>query len=376
MAITIRTITGKKEMKLFTKFRIDLYKGNEFAVPPLYADEWGTLNPKNNPAFDFSEAQCFMAFDGDKPVGRICALINNKANETWGTQSGRFGYIDFIDDIRVTKALLDAASQWVKERGMHSIHGPLGFTDMDQEGMLVEGYDQLSTMATIYNYPYYSEHMEKLGYVKDAEWVEYKIFIPEGMPEKHKKISELVMKKYDLRILKFKSAKKLIKQGYGEKLFALVNECYKELYGYTELTQRQIDFYIKNYISLARLDFITLVVDKEDNLIGLGVTIPSMSRALQKAQGKLFPFGFVHLLKALWSDCKVVDLLLIAVRPDFQSKGVNALMFYDLIPHYQKAHAEWGESHPELVTNQKVQSQWEYFEHKQHKRRRVYIKEV
>jgi len=376
MSITVRPISSKKEMNQFVKFRIDLYKESPYAIPPLYMDDLATLDPKKNPAFEFCEAQCFLAFDDDKIVGRICAMINHRANEVWKTQSGRFGFLDFIDNEEVSKALFAAAEAWVKAKGMHHIHGPLGFTDMDQEGMLIEGYDQIGTMATIYNYPYYVTHIEKLGYKQDADWVEYKIMIPDAIPEKHRRISEIVMNKYNLRILKYTSTSKLIKDGYGQKLFDLVNSSYSHLYGFTPLTQKQIEYYIKMYISMLKLDFLTLVVDESNELIGMGVAMPSLSKALQKAQGKLFPFGFIHILKALKMKNPIIDLLLIAVRKDYQSKGVNALMFYDFIPYLNKGGVKYAESNPELLENEKVQSQWEYFENVNHKRRRAYIKAV
>jgi len=376
MALKIVPVTDKKSLKQFVKFRIDLYKDSPYAIPPLYMDEMGTLDPAKNPAFEFCEAQCFLAYRDDKPVGRICAMINHKANEIWKTQSGRFGFIDFIDDKEVSAALLKTAEEWVKSKGLKAIHGPLGFTDMDQEGTLIEGYDQLGTMATIYNYPYYPQHIEQLGYRKDVDWVEYKIYIPDAIPEKHKRISEIVMKKYNLRIVKYTSSKKLIKDGYGQKLFELVNTSYAHLYGFTPLTQKQIDYYIGMYLSMLKLEFLTLIVDEKGDLAGMGVAMPSLSKALQKAQGSLFPFGFIHLIKALKMKNPVVDLLLIAVRPEYMGKGVNALMFYDLIPHFQKAGIEYAESNPELVENEKVQSQWEYFKNVNHKRRRAFIKEL
>ncbi len=376
MAITVRPLSGKKQMRQFVKFRIDLYRDSPYAVPPLYMDEMTTLDPAKNPAFQFCEAQCFMAFDGDKPVGRICAMINKRANEVWNTASGRFGFVDFIDDEAVSRALFATAEDWVKARGMHSIHGPLGFTDLDQEGMLVEGFDQMGTMATIYNHPYYPAHIEKLGYVKDAEWVEYRITIPETAPPRMKRIAELVLKKYKLRILKYKSSSKLIKDGYVQKLFELVNDSYSHLYGFTPLTQAQIDYYAKLYIPMLNLDYLVLIVNEAGDLVGMGVTMPSLSGALRKAQGKLFPFGVLHLLKALKMKNPVIDCLLVAVRKDYQNKGVNSLVFYDIIPHLRRNGARYGESNPELATNAKVQSQWDEFEHVNHKRRRAYIKEL
>ncbi len=378
MAITVRPISGKKGMKEFVRFRIDLYRDSPYAVPPLYMDEMTTLDPKKNPAFEFCEAQCFMAFDGEKPVGRICAMINRRANEVWKTQSGRFGFLDFVDNEAVSKALFTAAEDWVKAKGMHSIHGPLGFTDLDQEGMLIQGFDQPGTMATIYNHPYYPTHIEKLGYAKDAEWVEYKITIPPTVPERLTRVSQLVLKKYKLRIVKYASGSKFLKDGYGQKLFELVNDSYSHLYGFTPLTQAQIDYYLKLYVPMLKLEFLALVVNESGELVGMGVALPSLSRALQKAQGNLFPFGLLHVLRALKMKNPIVDFLLIAVRKDYQNKGVNALIFYDGLPHLQRFGVKHAESNPELVDNTRVQAQWDAFgfEHVNHKRRRAYLKEL
>lgn len=373
-AIVVRPVAGNAGMKRFVKFRIDLYKNSPFAIPPLYLDDLATLDPKKNPAFEFCEAQCFMAFDGEKPVGRICAMINHRANEAWKTQSGRFGFVDFIDDEAVSKALFAAAEDWVRAKGMHSIHGPLGFTDMDQEGMLVEGYDQVGTMATIYNHAYYPVHTEKLGYLLDAEWVEYKITLPDVVPERLRRISDLVAKKYKLRTLKYTSASQFIKDGYARKLFELVNSTYGHLYGFTPLSEKQIDYYIKMYISMLNLKFLALVVNETCDLVGMGVAMPSLSQALQKAQGKLFPFGFIHLLKALKMKNPVADLLLIAVRKDYQNKGVNAVVLCGNIPYLIEAGVKYTESNPHLIGNKNVQLQWDAFEHVIHKRRRAYMK--
>ncbi|MDP4272164.1 MAG: N-acetyltransferase [Bacteroidota bacterium] len=376
MALEIRPVNSKKELKQFVKFRIDLYKNNPYAIPPLYMDEMGTLDPKKNPAFEFCEAQYFMAYKEEKNVGRIAAMINHRANEKWNEKNGRFGFIDFIDDEEVSSALLKTAEEWVKAKGMTHIHGPLGFTDLDQEGMLVEGYDQLGTMATIYNYPYYPVHLEKRGYRKDADWVEHLITIPETLHEKLNRIAGIVTKKFNLRVLKFSSTKQLIKEGYGKKFFELINVCYSPLYGSTPLSEKQIDYYIKMYISMLNLDFLTLVVDESDELIGLGVVMPSLSKALQKMQGKLFPFGFIHLLKDLKMKNPVIDLLLIGVRPDYQNKGVNSIIMNDIHVNCRKHGVKYAESNPMLADNDKVLAQWEYFESKVHKRRWAFIREL
>ena len=375
MAIEIRKIDTKGGLKKFVKWGIDLYKGNECFVPPLVMDDVNTLDPKNNPAFDFCESIYFMAYDNGKPVGRIAGIINNVVNEKTGKKTLRFGWVDFIDDPRVSEALFRAVEVWGRSKGMEEIVGPLGFSDMDPEGMLVEGFDQEGTMATIYNYPYYPKHLEAMGFEKEADWVEFRMTVPDGIPERYQRISDIIKRKYELSTPKYTSAKKLVKD-YGQEIFQLINEAYSELYGYSPLTPRQINRYISMYIPVLRLDNISLIVDKDKKLIGVGIAMPSMSKALIKCRGRMFPFGWIHLLKALRGQNDVVDLLLVAVKPEYQSKGVNSLLFTDLIPCFIKNGYKFAESNPELELNQKVQSQWGYFETRQHKRRRAYRKSL
>lgn len=375
MGITIREISGKKALKKYVQFNIDLYKKNQYAVPPLIFDEVGTLSSDKNPAFDFCESTYYMAYDGEKPVGRIAGIINHKLNQKCGKKSARFGFVDFIDDKNVSNALFRAVEQWARQKGMEEIVGPLGFTDMDPEGLLIEGYDQPGTMVAIYNYPYYPEHITQLGYQKDNDWIEFKIYIPEEIPAKHKRISDIVQAKYKLKILKYNSVSKLVKE-YGRKIFELINQAYAELYGYSALSEKQIDYYVKMYVPMVKLENVTLIINEKEELIGVGIAIPSMTKALQKAKGKLFPFGFIHILKALRGKNDVVDLLLVAIRPDYQNTGANALLFSDLIPIFIKNGYKYAESNPELEENGKVQSQWQYFENVQHKRRRAYIKRL
>lgn len=377
MAVTIKKVTTGRDLKRFIRFNYEMYKGNPYSVPDLYADMLRTFNRKKNPAFDFCEADYFLAYKGGKLVGRVAAIINRRANETWQKHDVRFGWIDFTDDPEVSEALIRTVEQWGRERGMTHIQGPMGFTDMDAEGMLIEGFDQLGTMATIYNYPYYPRHMERLGFRKDADWVEYKIYIPDGIPEKHQRISDLIRRKYNLNIRKYTSSKK-IAADYGQAIFELVNEAYKPLYGYSELTQRQIDQYIKMYLPILDLRMLTLITDAEDRLVAVGISMPSLAQALQKSRGRLLPFGWFYLLKALFFKrrAKMLDLLLVAVKPEYQNKGVNALLFSDLIPVYQKLGFEYAESNPELEMNDKVQAQWDYFRTEQHKRRRAFVKEI
>lgn len=366
---------NKKELTEYVKFGIDLYKDNPYFVPPLIFDDVDTLSPAKNPAFDFCEAQSFMAYRDGKPVGRITAIINTLLNEKTGRKEARFGFVDFVDDPEVSAALFNTAEKWARDRGMTDIIGPMGFSDMDHEGMLVDGFDEMGTMATIYNYPYYPDHMERLGYTKDTDWVEYRIKVPETVPPKMARIAEIVLKKYNLRIKKYTSAKK-IKADYGEALFELINEAYADLYGYSALTKRQIEYYIDIYLGLLRLDYVSLVIDADDKLVGVGIAIPSLSKALQKSKGRLFPFGWFHLLKALRRPNDVVDLMLIAVSSEYRAKGVNSLFFYDLIDVFNRNGAKLAETNLELEGNQSVQSQWEYFERRQHRRRRAFRKKL
>ena len=372
MAITIKKVSTKKELKTFIRFNYELYKNNPYSVPDLLDDMMDTFNRKKNAAFEFCEADYFLAYKDGKLVGRVAAIINHRANETWKKNEVRFGWIDFVDDLEVSKALVDTVEAWGKERHMEAMVGPLGFTDMDAEGMLVEGFDQLSTMATIYNYPYYPEHMEKLGFEKEADWVEFKLTVPEKLPEKFVRISEIILKKYNLRIKKL-SRKELKEKNYGQRLFDLINEAYSPLYGFSKMTQGQIDQYVKMYLPLIDLRMVSIVEDENGELVAAGISMPSLSEALQKAKGKMFPFGWYHLAKALFvKRPKVLDLLLVGVKPEYQSKGVNALLFYDLVPIYNEMGFKYGESNPELELNKKVQAQWSAFESEQHKRRRAF----
>lgn len=373
MSVIIKKVSTKSDLKKFIRFNYEFYKDNPYAVPDLYMDMVDTFSREKNAAFEFCEADYFLAYRDGKIVGRVAAILNHRANETWQRQVVRFGWIDFVDDAEVSDALIEAVKAWGRERGMKEIEGPLGFTDMDAEGMLIEGFDQLSTMATIYNYPYYPVHMERMGFEKSTDWVEMKIYIPEAIPEKHKRISDIIQRKYNLRVRKLTNKKDVIKSGVAHEIFRLINDAYAPLFGFSRMTEAQIDQYVKVYIPVLDLRMVTLVETEEGEIVAVGISIPSLSKALQKAKGKLFPFGWYHLLKALkWNRPKVLDLLLVAVRPDYQSKGVNALLFTDLIPVYQEMGFEYAESNPELEDNGRVQNQWQYFKTEQHKRRRCF----
>lgn len=375
--VTIKQVATNKDLKKFIRFNYELYKNNQYSVPDLYEDMLNTFSDKNA-AMEFCEAAYFLAYKGNEIVGRVAAIINKKANKTWNLKTVRFGWIDFIDDEEVSKALLDKVEEWGRERGMDTIQGPLGFTDLDAEGMLIEGFEELSTMATIYNYPYYPQHMEKLGFGKDADWIEMLMTVPKetGMPERLSRIAEIVMKKYDLRIKKYTSARKIAKD-YGQEIFKVINEAFKPLFGYSELSQKQIDQYVRMYLPVLDLKLVSLITEANGRLVAVGISMPSMSRALQKAKGKLTPLGWWHLLKALkFKKPKILDLMLVGVLPEYQSKGVNSILFYDLLPIYISEGYDYVETNPELEENNKVQQQWIYFERRQHKRRRCFKKAI
>lgn len=374
MSVEIVKVETMGQLKKFVRYNYELYKNNPYAVPELYEDAMNTLRRDRNAAFEFCEADYFLALRDGKVVGRVAAIINHRANERWGIKAARFGWVDFIDDAGVVDALFATVEQWARERGMTELQGPLGFTDLDREGMLVEGFDRLGTMATIYNFPYYPQHMERMGFEKDADWVEFLIKVPEKNWEKAERLSAIITRKYNLRVVQCKSRSELAKR-YGKALFSLVNECYAPLYGFSPLSDRQVEQLIKQYLPAIDLRLVSLIVDGNDNLVGLGVTLASLSIALQKAKGRLFPFGWFHLAKALFfSRPKRLDFLLVAIKPEYQSKGVMALLFNDLMPRYIAMGFEDVETNPELETNNKVQAQWESFEKEQHKRRRAYKK--
>ena len=375
--IEIKQVSNRQELTQFVQFYYDLYRGNEYAVPYLFSDEISTLRSDKNPSFECCEAKYFMAYKNGKLVGRVAAIINNRANERWQRKQIRFGWFDFVDDQEVSKALLKAVETWGREKGMTELAGPLGFIDTDREGMLIEGFDQLSTMYINYNYPYYSQHMEQMeGFEKANDWVEMKVKVPDVVPDKFAKITEMVRKRYGLRVHKF-TRKELIDEGYGRKVFDLLNATYKDLYGFSQLSDRQIDKLVNDYIKIADLNLVTAIMDG-DKMVGFGITFPSFSRAMQKTRdGRFLPFGWWQMLKILkWHKTPIVDLLLIGVLPEYRSKGANALIFDDLIRWFQRYHFEWAETGPQMESNEGVLSQWQYLEATQHRRHRCYRKSL
>lgn len=377
MSVEIKRVENRKQLDSFINFHYDLYEGSPYDVPSLYNDELNTLSKDRNAAFEFCEAEYFLAYKDGRLAGRVAAIINHRANDRWAQSDVRFGWLDFIDDIEVSRALLDAVADYGRSKGMTAVVGPLGFTDMDPEGMLTWGFDKLGTMATIYNYEYYPRHIEQMGgWEKDNDYVEYFLPMPDTVPEKYAKLASMIEQRYNLRVKKLN--RKDVDNGYGRRLFEIINETYVDLYGFVSLTDKQIDQYVKMFLPAVNFDFVTVVVDanKDDKIVGIAITIPSLSKALQKCRrGRLFPFGWWHLLRAIkFGKTEGIDLLLIGVLPEYRSKGANALIFADLIPRYIKAGFKWGESQVEMENNTGVQGQWSALEHINHKRRRCFRK--
>ena len=379
MAIEIKRVETNRDLRRFIDFHYDLYQGCPYDVPALFLDEMNTLRSDRNVAFDFCEAAYFMACRDGRIVGRIAGIVNHRANERWEKKDVRFGWIDFIDDIEVSRALFKAVEDWGRSKGMTAIVGPLGFTDLDPEGMLTMGFDRLGTMETIYNYEYYPRHMgQQDGWKKDNDYVEYYLPMPDKTPEKFAKLAEMIEKRYNLHVKKV--TRKDIRNGYARELFKIINETYKDIYGFVSLTERQIDQYVKLYLPALDLNLVTVIVDgnKDNAIAGVGITMPSLAHAVQKCRrGRLFPLGWWHLLRAVkCHKTDGVDLLLIGFLPEYRTKGANALLFADLIPRYIEYGFKWGETNIEMEDNNGVQGQWDALEHINHKRRRCYRKEL
>lgn len=376
MAVIISEVKTRKELKKFVQFGIDIFEGNEYFCPPLIFDELNTLDSKKNPAFEVCEAVYYLAYKDEKIVGRIAGIINKQANAHWNVKKVRFGWFDFIDDKEVSKALLDAVVAWGKSKGMDALNGPVGFTDLDHQGLLVEGYEYLSLMAALYNHPYYVEHFEAYGLCKEADWIEIRIKVPEVLPEKMSRVANLIADRYKVRATHVKNSKELIKR-YGYSFFDLIDTAYKQLYNYSPLTEKQKKYYSDLYFPILNFDLVSLLVNENDELVGVGVAMPNLSKELRKTKGKLFPFGWVHMLKALTAKTyESADLLLIAVRPDYQNKGINSLIFTDQLPFYQKHKVKYASVTAILETNMKSMANFLLFDHEIYKRRRAYIKQI
>ncbi|MDR1544733.1 MAG: N-acetyltransferase [Prevotellaceae bacterium] len=371
--IEIKEVKNRCELKKFIKFGTDLYEGNPYFCPPLVFDELNTFNLKKNPAHEVCDHVVYLAYKDGKIVGRIAGIINYRANEHWQNKRVRFGWFDFIDDLEVSKTLLDTVKTWGKERGMNEMNGPVGFTDFDHQGLLIRGFEYNAPMASLYNYEYYLKHFEAYGMVKDADWIEYRVFIPQKVPDKMERVAKIVMEKYKLKVIKVKSARELVKH-YGYTFLDVIDTAYQPLYNYQPLTDKQKKYYCDMYFPLLNYDFATIVVNENDEIVGAGCGMPNISAALRKCKGKLFPFGWYGILKGLKTKkIDFFDLLLIAVRPDYQNKGVNALFFYDQTKYFIKYGVQYSETTSILETNSKNQANWEYFDNLQHKRRRAFV---
>ncbi len=378
MSLEIRQVDAndKKQLRQFILFPEKLYKHNPYYVPNLVFDEMDTLNPSKNPASDFCDQVLYMAYKDGKPVGRIAGIINRWANERWKHDEVRFGWFDTIDDKEVSAALIAKVEAFGKAHGMTHIVGPLGFTDFDPEGMLVEGYDQQSTMPLIYNYPYYVSHIEALGFEKDADWLEYRITVPEVIPEKFERVAKIVAEKNNFKIRPV-TRKIIRKEDYATKLFAVITDTYKDLYEYTMLPDNLADKYIGFYLKILDLRYISSIENDKGEIVAFGVTMPSIADALIKSRGRLFPFGWWHLLKALFiKHSEGAELLLMGARADVRKTGVTALLVCDMFHKYQKMGVKWAESNAELEDNYSIRNHFEAFERIQHKRRRSYKKEI
>lgn len=380
-SIEIKQVTDRKGLKQFIQFHYDLYRDCPQAVPFLYSEEMNTLRRDRNAAFECCEAAYFLALRAGRVVGRVAAIINHRANERWQRRQVRFGWLDFIDDIDVSTQLIETVEAWGRERGMTEIAGPLGFTDMDREGLLIEGFDEDATMYINYNYPYYQQHIEHMGgFEKDNDYMEYRVKVPERVPDKFHKIAEMIRTRYNLHVHKF-TRHELLDGGKGREVFDIINATYKDLYGYSQLSDRQIDQLVDQYIKIADLNLVTAIEDwntPDHRMIGFGITFPSFTGALRRTRdGRMLPFGWWHLLRTLkWHKTDVVDLLLIGVLPEYRTKGANSLIFDDLIQQFQRYGFKWAEAMPQMEANEHMRGQWQYLEALQHRRHRCYRKSL
>ena len=376
MAVTIKEVVSRRDLRTFVNFPEKLYRDNPYYVPPLVFDQMDTLDQKKGAAQEFCDSKLFLAYKDGELAGRVAAIVNHKANEQWNHKEVRFGWIDFIDDPEVSKALMDQVEAFGRSFGMESIVGPLGFTDFDPEGMLIEGYDALSTMALIYNFPYYNDHMAALGFEKDADWIEYKVYIPQECPPRWDRMFNIISQRTNCHLRPL--TRKIIRQeDYGHKVFKCIDDCYKDLYNFTVLPQHMADKYLGFYLSILDLNYLSMVENENGDLVAFGITMPSIARALQKCRGKLFPFGWWHVVKSLfWKHEEGAEMLLVGVHPDYQNSGINSLLFMDMFRKYRERGVVWAESNAILETNLKNQGQFRDFNPECRKRRRSYIKKL
>ena len=371
--IKVKQVLNSSDLELFIKFPMELYKGNPYYVPPLINEEKSIWVKEENPALQYSEAAQFLAYKGKNIVGRIAVMINHKEEKELGIRKVRFGWLDFIDDIEVSKALINTAIEYAKSKGISKIEGPMGFTNLDKAGMLTNGFDKLATMIGIYNFDYYPKHMEQLGLVKEKEWVEFEINFPDTLPDKVEKFSKLIAEKYELELVKFKSKKDILP--LVEPMFKLLDDTYKHLSTYTPITQEQIKHYKEKYFKFIDKDYIVCIKDRYGSLVSFAITMPSYSKALQKAKGKLFPFGWWHLLNAGKKNDRA-NFYLIGIHPQYQKRGVTAIIFKEIYETFKKKGVKFLETNPELEENASIQALWQDYHPTNHKRRRTYSLEI
>ena len=370
MSVSVSEINSKKELALFAQFPFDLYKHTRYWVPPVRKDELQALLPESNPAFRFCECKWWLAKKHGRIVGRIGAIINHRYNEKTGEKMARFTRLEFIDDEEVSGKLLDAAEKWARQRGMNGIHGPLGFSNLDHQGLLIEGFDQLPSIASEYHMPYYRNHIEKKNYCKEIDWLEFRLTI-ENIPEKAKRLAEAIKSRYGLHIIRFSKREAI--RPYADKIFKLLNEAFSDLFSVASLDSAMRKYYVERYLNFLNPRFVILVADKQNELAGFIIGMPSLSEAMQKAKGRIFPFGWIHLRKAL-NTPSVVDLMLTAVRPDLQAQGIPAILITELQQTMIDYGVQYAETTGILETNEKAIQVWKNYKHIQHKRKRCYKK--
>lgn len=376
MSVEIRPVRTRSELRKFVNFPEKLYRRNPYYVPPLVFDQMDTLDPEKGAAQEFCDSRLWLAYKDGELAGRVAAIVNHKANEQWDHREVRFGWYDFIEDFEVAAALMEKVYELGRAHRMDAVVGPLGFTDFDPEGMLIDGFDRISTMALIYNHPYYNDYLERMGFGKDADWIEYRVTIPEQMPERWERMSRIIEQRANVHLRQL-TRKAVRQEDYGHKVFKCINECYKDLYNFTVLPDHMAEKYLGFYLSILDLRYISLVENEQGDLIAFGITMPSIAKALQKSRGKLFPFGWWHLAKAMFvKHDDTAEMLLIGVHPDYRNSGVNSLVFMDIFRKFSAFGIKYAETNAILETNLKNQGQFRDFEHECKKRRRSYIKKL
>ena len=368
MAVEIQDVRTPRDLKEFVRFPYRHYRGNPYWVPPLIQGEMSTLDRKKNPAFEYCDVAFWLALKDGRIAGRIAGIVNRKFVDIWKTPTAGFGWFETVDDREVSGALLETAENWARARGMTAVQGPMGLTNFDHQGLLIEGFDELPTIASAYNYPYYLSHLEDRGYEKVNDYLEFEVKPPKQIPEKAQRIADIVMKRKGIRLIKPGSKKELIP--YAKDVFGIINRTYSHLFAYVPLSDRQVEYYTKKYFSFIQPEYVSLLADADGRMVGFQITMPSLSRAMQKARGRLYPFGWIHLLKALKKP-KTIDLYLVGILPEYQNQGLNAVFMVDLSRITMENRIETAETNSEQEDNKKVQDFWKYYESRQHKRKRI-----